>query len=212
MLCSVPEIQIVPDRVRAASLGLAAQDIGQVVDTLLDGRKVSDYQHEGKEIDLTLMGRSSYTQRTQDFEDLLLRTPDGHLVTLGSLADVRWVAGPTQINHIERQRAITIQVRPPRETPLETAMQILETQVIEPLKQSGEAGGIYNVNLAGTADDLVVTSLDIDIDEHAEGVVAVDGDRGAGREQLRLHQHRCGSGSQARMAITLMGSPCFYLP
>ena len=152
-----PEIQIVPNRVRAASLGLAAQDIGQVVDTLLDGRKVSDYQHEGKEIDLTLMGRSSSTQRTQDFEDLLLRTADGRLVTLGSVADVHWVAGPTQVNHIERQRAITIQVRPPRETPLETAMNLLKTQVIEPLKQAGEIGGIYNINLAGTADDLVVT-------------------------------------------------------
>ncbi|MGD8924226.1 MAG: efflux RND transporter permease subunit, partial [Syntrophobacterales bacterium] len=152
-----PEIQIIPDRVRAASLGLAARDIGETVDTLLDGRKVSDYQHEGKEIDLTLMGRASFTQRTQDFDDLLLRTADGRLVTLGSVANVRWVAGPTQINHIERQRAITIQVRPPRETPLETAMLTLQDQVIAPLKQSGEIGSVYNINLAGTADDLVVT-------------------------------------------------------
>jgi len=152
-----PEIQITPDRVRAASLGLAARDIGQAVDTLLDGRKVSDYQHDGKEIDLTLMGISSSTERTQDFENLLLRTADGRLITLGSVADVRWVAGPTQINHIERQRAITIQVRPPRETPLETAMQTLENKVIAPLKNSGEIGGLYNINLAGTADDLVVT-------------------------------------------------------
>jgi HAE1 family hydrophobic/amphiphilic exporter-1 len=152
-----PEIQITPDRVRAASLGLAARDIGQVVDTLLDGRKVSDYQHDGKEIDLTLMGISSSTKQTQDFENLILRTSNGRLITLGSVADVRWVAGPTQINHIERQRAITIQVRPPRETPLETAMQTLENKVIGPLKKSGELGGLYNINLAGTADDLVVT-------------------------------------------------------
>ena len=152
-----PEIQITPDRVRAASLGLAARDIGQAVDTLLDGRKVSDYQHDGKEIDLTLMGISSSTKRTQDFDNLLLRTADGRLITLGSVADVRWVAGPTQINHIERQRAITIQVRPPRETPLETAMRTLENKVIAPLKKSGEISGLYNINLAGTADDLVVT-------------------------------------------------------
>jgi HAE1 family hydrophobic/amphiphilic exporter-1 len=152
-----PEIQITPDRVRAASLGLAARDIGQAVDTLLDGRKVSDYQHDGKEIDLTLMGISSSTKRTQDFDDLLLRTADGRLITLGSVADVSWVAGPTQINHIERQRAITIQVRPPRETPLETAMHTLESKIIAPLKESGEISGLYNINLAGTADDLVVT-------------------------------------------------------
>jgi HAE1 family hydrophobic/amphiphilic exporter-1 len=103
------------------------------------------------------MGISSATKQTQDFENLLLRTSNGRLVTLGSVADVRWVSGPTQINHIERQRAITIQVRPPRETPLETAMQTLENKVIGPLKKSGELGGLYNINLAGTADDLVVT-------------------------------------------------------
>ena len=84
-----PEIQITPDRVRAASLGLAARDIGQVVDTLLDGRKVSDYQHDGKEIDLTLMGISSSTKQTQDFENLLLRTSNGRLVTLAGCLDPR---------------------------------------------------------------------------------------------------------------------------
>jgi HAE1 family hydrophobic/amphiphilic exporter-1 len=103
------------------------------------------------------MGISSFTKQTQDFDNLLLRTADGRLITLGSVADVRWVAGPTQINHIERQRAITIQVRPPRETPLETAMQTLENKIIAPLKKSGEISGLYNINLAGTADDLVVT-------------------------------------------------------
>jgi HAE1 family hydrophobic/amphiphilic exporter-1 len=73
------------------------------------------------------------------------------------VADVRWVAGPTQINHIERQRAITIQVRPPKETPLESAMQTIENQIIQPLRNSGEIGSLYSINLAGTADDLVVT-------------------------------------------------------
>jgi HAE1 family hydrophobic/amphiphilic exporter-1 len=36
-------------------------------------------------------------------------------------------------------------------------MQTLENKVIAPLKNSGEIGGLYNINLAGTADDLVVT-------------------------------------------------------
>ncbi|MBW1981053.1 MAG: efflux RND transporter permease subunit [Deltaproteobacteria bacterium] len=152
-----PEIRIIPDRVRASSLGLSARDIGLIVDSILDGRKVSDYQYEGREIDLTLMGRKAAIQRTQDFQDLLLRAPDGRLVTLGSVAHIRWVAGPTQINHIERQRAITIQVRPPREIPLEEAMDTLKTRVIGPLQKSGELGGLYNINLSGTADDLVVT-------------------------------------------------------
>ena len=36
-------------------------------------------------------------------------------------------------------------------------MQTLENKIIAPLKKSGEISGLYNINLAGTADDLVVT-------------------------------------------------------
>ena len=158
----IDQYDIDPARVKFLGLGTESStdnSAGAIIVNPVNGECVLDQVigSDGKEIDLTLMGISSFTNRTQDFDNLLLRTADGQLVTLGSVADVRWVAGPTQINHIERQRAITIQVRPPRETPLETAMRTLENQVIAPLKNSGEIGGLYNINLAGTADDLVVT-------------------------------------------------------
>jgi len=78
-------------------------------------------------------------------------------VTLGSVADIRLEEGPTQINHIDSERAITIQVIPPREIPLETAMDIVRYQVVGAIKASGQLGSLYRIELSGTADDLTRT-------------------------------------------------------
>jgi HAE1 family hydrophobic/amphiphilic exporter-1 len=152
-----PEIRIIPDREKAARVGLTARDIGVNVDALLDGIKVGEVRRLGNKIDLTLMGGSDTVKRTQDFQDLELNTPLGKRVTLGSVADIRLVAGPTEIDHIERQRSVTIQVIPPREMPLERAMDIIKNRVIGPLEESGELRRPYSVNLSGTADDLTRT-------------------------------------------------------
>ncbi len=78
-------------------------------------------------------------------------------MTLGSVAEARLVAGPAQINHIERLRSVTIQVIPPKEMPLARAMKIIRNQVVVPLAKSGELKAPYMINLSGTADDLTHT-------------------------------------------------------
>jgi HAE1 family hydrophobic/amphiphilic exporter-1 len=154
-----PEIRIVPDRDKAAKVGLTAREIGINVDALLDGIKVGEVRRFGNKIDLTLMGHEDTIRRTEDFQNLQINTPLGKRVTLGSVADVKFVAGPTQINHIERLRSITIQVIPPRQVPLETAMDIIKTQVVESLVKAGELKRPYAIGLSGTADDLTTTRL-----------------------------------------------------
>jgi HAE1 family hydrophobic/amphiphilic exporter-1 len=73
---------------------------------------------------------------------------------LEAVADVLIRSGPEQINHRTRQRAITLQVTPPLRMPLEQAMDLITEKVIDPLRESGELSGGYNINLAGTADKL----------------------------------------------------------
>lgn len=152
-----PEVRIIPDRDRAAELQLSSREIGFIVDSLVDGAKASDYQHEGTEIDLTLRGEDRFARRTQDLARLPLRTPTGRIVNLGSVADVKVVTGPEQINHIERLRSITLQVIPPTTMPLETAMRLIDEKLARPLRQQGQLGKLYNVRLAGTADKLTLT-------------------------------------------------------
>jgi HAE1 family hydrophobic/amphiphilic exporter-1 len=151
-----PEVQVITDRVRASDAGVTNQELGFMVNALVDGAQVSDYLIEGDEIDLVLRGEDKYANRTQDIENLMINTSGGSLVTVGSLADVRVTNGPEQINHYERQRTIAIQVIPSERMPLETAIETVEQKIITPLRQSGELGGSYNIILTGTADELTV--------------------------------------------------------
>jgi HAE1 family hydrophobic/amphiphilic exporter-1 len=148
-----PEVRITPDRVKAADLGLSARDIGLAVNALMDGAIVDGYQHLGEEIDLVLRGDEDWF-RTQDISALPIYTPRGQLVPLSAIARVEITTGPEQINHSERSRTISIQVIPPETVPLETALDDIQSQIIDPLIASGALSPPYAIRLSGSADDL----------------------------------------------------------
>lgn len=152
-----PEVQVVTERVRASDVGVTNEELGFMVNALVDGAEVSEYLIDGDEIDLTLRGQDSYANRTQDIENLVINTSSGNMVTVGSIADVKVTTGPEQINHYERQRTIAIQVIPPEKMPLESAIEMIEKEIITPMRESGEISGSYNTILTGTVDDLTVT-------------------------------------------------------
>ena len=148
-----PEVRILPDRIRASEVGLSARDIGVAVNAIMDGALVDGYQYQGEEIDLTLRGVDDWF-RTQDIGQMLIHTPSGRMVPISSVARIEVTTGPEQVNHIDRSRSITIQVTPPETTPLETALDNIQRQIVDPLVQSGEVVPPYAINLAGTADSL----------------------------------------------------------
>jgi HAE1 family hydrophobic/amphiphilic exporter-1 len=152
-----PEVQVRTHRRRASELGISNRELGFAVSALVDGVKASDYQYQGKEIDLKVMAEESFAHRTHLLEQMPIATPDGKLVTLGSVAQVTEVNGPQTINHSERQRTIKIQVTPTEQMPLEAAMETIESDIIGPMRQEGKLGGLYQVALSGTADKLAQT-------------------------------------------------------
>jgi HAE1 family hydrophobic/amphiphilic exporter-1 len=154
-----PEMRVIPDRDRLTRVGMTTSDLGRTVDALVDGAVASQYRLLGEEIDLVVQGEEARLERTQDLANLPVQTPRSGRVTLGSLANIRLEEGPTQINHINSERSITIQVIPPTELPLETAMAAVKDQIVDPLRASGRLGSLYRIDLTGTADDLTRTRL-----------------------------------------------------
>lgn len=152
-----PEMRIVPNRDRLTRLGMTTSGLGLTVDAMVDGAQASTYRLRGEEIDLVVKSKESGLERTQDLAGFPVVTPSGEKVTLGSLANISLEEGPTQINHIDSERAITIQVIPPHDSPLETAMDLVREKVVDPIKASGVLHNIYNIDMGGTADDLTRT-------------------------------------------------------
>ncbi len=171
---SSPEVHVEPKLVQAAALGINTSDMGYTVNALVDGAYASDFfpsdatglvatlddgRQEvipvgSKKIDLSIVGNRDYSQQMQDLYNLPVATPDGKLIMLQDVANVTLSSGPEQINHRERRRAITIQVTPPPDMSLQTAIELINSQVIRPIQDEGSLGPEYTINLGGTADKL----------------------------------------------------------
>ncbi|MEX2561590.1 MAG: efflux RND transporter permease subunit, partial [Pirellulales bacterium] len=151
------EMHIVPKWQQAADMGVSADELGYTVDALVDGAYAGDYFLGGDKIDLTIMGHEQFAARTQDLQALSLAVPTGELVSLAAVADVQYSSGPEQINHRERQRAITIEVTPPLAMALEDAMDVIHQEIVVPMEQGGQLEGGYQIKLSGTADKLRAT-------------------------------------------------------
>lgn len=152
-----PEVQLVLNRERASDVGITNQELGFMLNALVDGATVSEFQINGDEIDLTLRGEDQYASRTHEIEDLMINTESGKMLTVGSIADVTVTTGPEQINHYERQKTIAISVIPPAEMPLESAIELINEDILSPLRASGDISGAYEAILTGSADDLSKT-------------------------------------------------------
>lgn len=149
-----PEVHVVPNREKAKERGISTEDLGYTINALVDGAYAGTYWHQGKEIDLVIYGADEFASRMQDVAYLPIMVPTGELVTIADVADVTYSAGPEMISRIDRERAITIQVRPGPDIPLETAIARIDNEVLSPLRQRGDLIGIYHFHMAGTADDL----------------------------------------------------------
>ena len=148
-----PEIRVVPDLLKLADIGLSARDLGIAIDVFNDGMRVSEVTIGAKRIDLTLMGPENNVSTTQGIANLPVVTKSGQILPAGALSDVTVTEGPNQILHLERQRTVTLQIRPAPDVPLETAIETVRTKVIEPMTAAGLPEGVA-MSLSGTADEL----------------------------------------------------------
>ena len=151
-----PEVRLIPDRVRLADAGVSARTLATTVDAFNDGLRVAEITVDGSQIDLTLLGPKPEGERTQSIASLPVVTGSGQILPASSLASIEVTEGPNEILHLERERTVTLEIRPANDLPLESALELLERDVVGVLREGGLPPGV-KVNLAGTADELTQT-------------------------------------------------------
>lgn len=149
-----PEMRIYPKFEQAADMQMTAAELGYAVDALVDGAYATDYYKGGDKIDLRIIGEDRYANSEQSLQSVPIAMRTGQLVPLEAVANIRLEPGPEQVNHRTRQRAITLEVSPPAEMPLELAMDLITNEVIKPLQAGDKLSGGYRIGLEGTADKL----------------------------------------------------------
>lgn len=153
-----PEVRAIPNRVRMADAGVDASTLALSLDAYNDGVRVKEITIGTDRIDLMLKGLASFddNRRTQDISSYPVVAPNGRIIPISALADVKLTAGPVSIRHRERLRTITLEVRPSSQLPLETALEIMRTKVVDPVVKEGLPGDV-RLSLSGAADQLTKT-------------------------------------------------------
>ena len=151
-----PEVRVIPNRVKLADNGVTARELGDTLDAFNDGLRVAEITVDGKRKDLTLKGPDSNVTATQGINNLPVVTSSGTILPASSLAEVVVTSGPTQIRHLERVRTVTLDIRPPANVPLEAALDIINTDVVQQITAEGMPDGV-RFRISGTADKLSQT-------------------------------------------------------
>ncbi|OQY01952.1 MAG: acriflavin resistance protein [Desulfobacteraceae bacterium 4572_130] len=151
-----PEINIIPNRDMLRANNMNTNDLGAIIDVLMDGKDIGDFKPKGsKKIDMILKIADQDIQIPEDIFDKLIAVPTGKLVPISNLAHMEQTVGITQIRHIERNRTITLQVTPPMDIPLQEVMETIESKVITPLYEQKKFNGT-KVHMSGVASKLTL--------------------------------------------------------
>ncbi len=142
-----------PDRIRLADNGVTARELGETVDAFNDGLRVAEVTVGSERLDLVLRGRQDAVTETQGIGSLPVITSAGRIVPASTLSNIIMTSGPTELRHRERQRTITIEIRPAPGTPLEAALDTVRESVMQPLIEEGLPPGV-KLLISGTADQL----------------------------------------------------------
>jgi hydrophobic/amphiphilic exporter-1 (mainly G- bacteria), HAE1 family len=103
-----PEIAIDINRDRASDLGVKAEDLGKAVSALIGGQAVTNFEDDGRSIDVRVRLVGNQRERAEALRRLPVRRKDGRLAELQHLAAVRETSGPTSIERQSRQRQVTV--------------------------------------------------------------------------------------------------------
>ncbi|MEO6022020.1 MAG: efflux RND transporter permease subunit, partial [Burkholderiales bacterium] len=94
-----PQLAVRIDRDKAAALGVSMEAIGHTLETLLGGRQVTRYKHEGKQYDVMVQVEDNKRQQPSDLTALYVRSSSGELVQLSNLVSMSETVGPKELNH-----------------------------------------------------------------------------------------------------------------
>jgi len=107
-LLGKPEIQIIPDRARAAERGVSIQAISQTVNAMVGGVVAGQYSSEGRRYDVRVRLREQELNRIDQIKRLFVRNNRGERIPLVEVVQVREGKSLAQINRHDRQRSIKI--------------------------------------------------------------------------------------------------------
>ena len=154
---SQPLIEVRPNWDRAAELGMTADDIGFTVAALTDGAYVGEYFRDDEKIDIYFYSKDALRTELDTLGQMPVHTPQGAIVPLSSVADIRETVDTSTIRRINGKRTVTLNIIPPENVALETGVEIVRSQLVDHMRRSGEVPFDVSMTISGASDQLDAT-------------------------------------------------------
>jgi hydrophobe/amphiphile efflux-1 (HAE1) family protein len=104
----LPEVLVTPDRARTTDLGVSVQEVATTINVLVGGTLVGKYSSGGRRLDVRMRMLLSQRLRPEDIGKIYVRGSNGHMVPISTMVDVAEKPVLQSINHVDRERAITV--------------------------------------------------------------------------------------------------------
>ena len=149
-----PLIEIRPRWQRLAELGFSAADFGFAVSALSDGAFVDEFFLADDKVDIFLFSQAGNEQSLAKLAQTPVLTPGGAVLPLSSLADLAEVADSDTLRRVDGRRTVTLYIVPPRSVALETAVAIVQQQLVPQLQRDGAVANDVTLDITGASDQL----------------------------------------------------------
>jgi HAE1 family hydrophobic/amphiphilic exporter-1 len=99
---------VIPDRNKAADLGISMAEIGQTINAAIGGVCAGKFKEGGRRYDIRVRLLGPQRERPEDIQRLFVRAENGQLVRLGDIVRIEQQPTLQTITRQDRERAITI--------------------------------------------------------------------------------------------------------
>ena len=143
-----PEIELVLDRDKVATLGLNMATVGADLGTLVGGNFVNRFNFDGRSYKVIPQLKRVERLNASQLEDMYVKGPNGQLVPLSTFATLKKKTGPRALNRFQQFNAVKLSGVAIR--PLDEALRFLETEAAQILPKG------YKIDYTGESRQLRV--------------------------------------------------------
>ncbi|MBI4622801.1 MAG: efflux RND transporter permease subunit [Verrucomicrobia bacterium] len=123
-----PQLDVRIERAKAADLGVSVSDVAATLETLLGGRRVTQFQRGNQQYDVLVQVEDANRTQPSDLARLYVRSSTGKLVQLSNLVNYAESVVPESFPHFNRLRSVTVSAQLAQGVTIGDAIAFLGTQ------------------------------------------------------------------------------------
>jgi len=145
-----PELRVFPDDARINEVGMDRRAVASLIRTLGNGLWLGEYFNGENRMDIIM--RAQGWETPEQLATTPIMTPSGEVVPLSELVSIERATGPGMVRRVNGRRTVSVNLSPPDNVSLETAIAQIKADVEPGLRAVLPADG--SIQYGGSADSL----------------------------------------------------------